>query len=477
MGVKHVRIDQLRIKNWKNVQKGEINLTDSKDRWNLKPRVLGIYGQNGSGKTTVIQVLNILKTLMMGRSLSNKVFDFISTQSDTSELEVVLSITDHKEEMIKVKYYVEFIKIYEKEVNTDLKFDLTNNQSKKTRVGVSKEILSVSYQTKDKKQKMTEIINMDQFDNEIFAPRTKLKMLSGDDKEALNELLICKKMSFESSRSFIFNNKTLDIIREKCNDNFYRSIFDYLVNYANYNLFIIGNEENGLINLNIALPFNFKLQDKSNHHFLGTIAIDLQKTSSIPKDVYDIVKKSICHLNKVLVQLIPNLKIEIEQVGEEIDEKGNAFVKVQLYSERNNIKVSLINESEGIKKIVSILQLLIVMFNNPSTTVAIDELDSGIFEYLLGELVRIISQSAQGQLIFTSHNLRPLETIDKKYVCFTTINSENRYVKMANVARNNNLRNFYFHELLLGGQKEELYEQTNNGAITLAFKEAGGYIE
>ena len=54
-------------------------------------------------------------------------------------------------------------------------------------------------------------------------------------------------------------------------------------------------------------------------------------------------------------------------------------------------------ESEGIKKIVSILQLLIVVYNNDSITVAIDELDSGIFEYLLGEILRIISEKGNGQ--------------------------------------------------------------------------------
>lgn len=35
--------------------------------------------------------------------------------------------------------------------------------------------------------------------------------------------------------------------------------------------------------------------------------------------------------------------------------------------------------------------------------------NGGIFEYLLGELLNIISEKGKGQLIFTSHNLRPLE--------------------------------------------------------------------
>lgn len=113
------------------------------------------------------------------------------------------------------------------------------------------------------------------------------------------------------------------------------------------------------------------------------------------------------------------------------------------------------------------------MYNNPSITVAIDELDSGIFEYLLGELLRIISEKGKGQLIFTSHNLRPLETIDRGFIAFTTTNPEMRYIRMSKVKDNNNLRDFYFRDIVLGEQNEELYEPTNNAEIAFAFREAG----
>lgn len=79
------------------------------------------------------------------------------------------------------------------------------------------------------------------------------------------------------------------------------------------------------------------------------------------------------------------------------------------------------------------MQLLIVVFNRESITVAIEKLDAGVFEYLLGELLRIISEKGKGQLIFTSHNLRPLETLDKNFIAFTT-NPSNRYIKLTNVA-------------------------------------------
>ncbi|MFA7560101.1 MAG: hypothetical protein WCY61_05180 [Sphaerochaeta sp.] len=143
-------------------------------------------------------------------------------------------------------------------------------------------------------------------------------------------------------------------------------------------------------------------------------------------------------------------------------------------SEKNNRAIPLNYESEGIKKIISILQLLIVVYDQPTITVAIDNLDSGIFEYLLGELLRIISEWGKGQLIFTSHNLRPLETLDRGFIAFTTTSPQHRYVRMINVRDTNNLRDFYFRDSMIGEQDEELYEETNNAERALAFREAGG---
>ena len=62
-------------------------------------------------------------------------------------------------------------------------------------------------------------------------------------------------------------------------------------------------------------------------------------------------------------------------------------------------------ESEGIIKIVSILNVLIQAFGNSSICLVIDELDAGIFEYMLGELLDIFNKSAKGQLIlYISHS-------------------------------------------------------------------------
>lgn len=201
--------------------------------------------------------------------------------------------------------------------------------------------------------------------------------------------------------------------------------------------------------------------------------LPLNKPASIPEEATELVKNIIDNMNIVLQQLVPGLTIGVVDLGPAVSKEGKIGRLIQLMSLKNEKAIPFQYESEGIKKIVSILQLLIVVYNNPSITVAIDELDSGIFEYLLGELLNIISEKGKGQLIFTSHNLRPLETIDKGFIAFTTTNPDNRYIRMTNVKVNNNLRDFYYRDIVLGEQSEPVYSPTNNYEIALAFREAG----
>lgn len=178
-------------------------------------------------------------------------------------------------------------------------------------------------------------------------------------------------------------------------------------------------------------------------------------------------------MNIVLSQLVPSLKIDLKNLGDELLQNGTTASKIQLVSPKNNREIPLQYESEGIKKIISILPLLILVYNNNSITVAIDELDSGVFEYLLGEILRIISEKGKGQLIFTSHNLRPLETIDRSFIAFTTTNPDKRYIRLTNLKTSNNLRDFYYRDIILGEQKEPLYDTTHNSEIAFALREAG----
>lgn len=116
--------------------------------------------------------------------------------------------------------------------------------------------------------------------------------------------------------------------------------------------------------------------------------------------------------------------------------------------------------------------LLVDVYAKPGACVAIDEFDSGVFEFLLGEILQVLQDHGKGQLVFTAHNLRPLEVVDKGSLIFTTANPKNRYVPFKGSRESNNLRSQYLRAINLGGQPEVVYEPTNKFAIDGAFFEA-----
>ena len=99
--------------------------------------------------------------------------------------------------------------------------------------------------------------------------------------------------------------------------------------------------------------------------------------------------------------------------------------------------------------------------------------DSGIYEYLLGDCLEVMQDKAKGQLIFTSHNLCPLEILENDSLLYTTVNPENCYIKSSYIKNTQNTRLSYLRTIKLGGQKEKLYNETNIYEMKLAMRRAG----
>lgn len=469
MNVNVVRIENIEIQNFKNVKYGSLKLDNP--RKNYKANILGLYGQNGSGKTALIDALSLLKYLLMGQPVPSKFAECINVDSDKAIFTFMFKIicnNDFNQDEYQVKYKFSIRKDNDENVPNVEQKNL--GQNIKYKVTVFDEILSTSIKNKKLNIKLASIIDTNS--EKPFKPISKYKEIIGNNKNIETNLLVSKKIAEKTSRSFIFSKELLTIIRNNCSQSHYLNIFESLVNYGNFKLFIIDTTNSGLISINAGLPFYFTCEEKG-HKSVGTIILQLNGVSFIPKQALEVVHKLVVSMNIVLKEMVPGLTIDIKELTSQIQENDIETCSIQLLSLKNKKIIPLQYESEGIKKIISILNLLINIYNNSSITVAIDELDAGIFEYLLGELLRIIAEKGKGQLIFTSHNLRPLETLDRGFIAFTTTNPSNRYIRLANVKTNNNLRDFYYRDIIIGEQKEPVYEPTNNSDIALAFKEAG----
>lgn len=457
-----VRITNIAVENFKNVKKGVICLENKKKEY--KASILGVYGQNGSGKTALIDAIALLKNILCGQPVPARYADYINVDAKIAKLSYQFRIK-YDEGSFDVWYDYCL-----KKVEDDNTLNMDENTSQmKYKVEVFDEVLSYAFTSKN--EKIRKGLLIDTRTTEVFAPRAKFAELVGDDKTKNTDLLVNKKYIQTTSRGFIFSREMINNFRKNCHNEAYMAIIEGLMTFGNRELFVINTENSGLISMN-ALPLAFKYKDRKAET-IGNLMLPLNAPSTIPNEAFAVVQKVIGNMNIVLEQIVPGLTIGIKNLGSVMYKDGKPGKSIQLVSLKNSKEIPFQYESEGIKKIVSILQLLIVVYNNSSITVAIDELDAGIFEYLLGELLRIISEKGKGQLIFTSHNLRPLETIDKGFIAFTTTNPENRYIRMVNVKGNNNLRDFYYRDIVLGEQSEQVYYPTNNSEIALAFREAG----
>lgn len=455
-----IRIQRAEINNFQNVEHGSFKFPCNlkNNIFEQESDILGIYGQNGSGKTTFIHALSVLDTLLSGRKLSKETVNYITRDKEYSYFSFEFSMTDFNSHY-KVIYDFTLSK---KEID---EWDEDNDIIP---IMVSQEKIRYSSLINGKWSVLKTLIDSNIEDEKIFKPEARLSELTDKNPEMMDELRIAKKLAIKRSTSFIFSSETQKQIQQ--NDNIFKVILHSLFNFARTNLYIIGNRDSGLITLNAALPFSFKMENEKS---IGSILIRLDSSSYISENTYKIVSGIIEIMNTVLCEIVPGLQVELLNLGKQLMQDGIERINVEMVSVRSNKKIPLRYESEGIKKIISILHMLIAMYNNPSMTLAIDELDSGIFEYLLGEILKIVKESGKGQLIFTSHNLRPLETINKNSILFTTTNPANRYIRLKDVKSNNNLRDFYFHDLILGGQNECIYEPTNSFAIGRALRMAG----
>lgn len=456
-----VRLSSLTLKNIKNVKNGTIvmPLTNERKTEYGKAEILGVYGQNGSGKTAIVDALYFLQAIMIGKKLDQRISDYISTDSLDAEINVEFNIFEG-DVLYEVGYHVILTKLEDRVV---IEREYLNCAINKAGSRTNKNVF-MDYQRT-------------QMDS-VFKPLKRLEELVGKDKEIKMDLIVARKMAEKSNCSYIFGSDSREIFFKK-NDEFgkYTAVIKSLYDFALKDLFVIRSSHSGMISANVLLPMTFRVE-KEKTGWKGDFAVPLTEPAILDAERKDILNEIVEQINTVLYTIIPGMSIEVKDYGKQAMDSGEEGWKVELMSNREGKRTIPIRmESEGIIKIVSILNVLIQAFGNPSICLVIDELDAGIFEYMLGELLDIFNKSAKGQLIFTSHNLRALEMLDKDSIMFSTANPNNRYIHMKNVKGSNNLRSMYIRSITLGGQEENIYEETDSLKIARAFRKAGRRLQ
>lgn len=458
-----VRIIQNELINFKNVEYGQIKYMNYSSVQNeaciSESDIVGIYGQNGSGKTAMVEALDIVKHALSGVEIVYDTYEgILSDQNDT---------------VIKTTFFVE-----QEQEKYRVQYDLAlsvDRQNKKIHLNSERLV----YEEKGrgwKNQRMLEFHNPyydeDAIINDIEPQMESKRIHFFENTGMLKNLAVyCAQKNISIFFNELTSKSFANIEKEQSREKEFVSVVQNLIHFGCGCFQVVKVNQLGAINNNI-IPLNVH-REKGNMITQGCLPLVMNGRGEVPEEIFEQLKPVIDSINIAIKSIIPKLSIELVVNNEEVKPDGKKYMQVEVYSNRDGKRFLTKYESEGIKRIISLLQYLIALYNSSEICLVVDELDSGIFEYLLGEMLGMMMDEAKGQLIFTSHNLRVLEKLPNKNIICSTTNPKNRYIRLVGVEKNHNRRDFYIRTITLGGQKEELYDEAELQAMGYAFRRAG----
>ena len=466
-----VRIVEAEILNFKNVERGTVqfaNYSAVQRRAALeKTDIEGIYGQNGSGKTALVEALAILRDILGGTPVKAQTYgELIAPDGSTA---------------FRLKFFIEAgSKKYLADYHVNLLLPQQETSSSEFLPLFQEDLAYFTRGTTWKGKRQLSVKNT-YYDTDALLGQSAPSIIQTPAAAFANVPLLNasdKLILIGSQRgtSVFFNGylekqlASLEPLEEDAAD--LHNILSALHMFAFVNFQVVKVNQLGAINLKTFLPLMIHEKTKSGISH-SNIMLSL-KEDNIDEEAYQLLQNALPSLNIALSALVPNLKVEIRETERTI-QYNKTYIHVSIEAVRNGKRFSIRYESEGIQRIISLLSYLIALYNDPQICLVVDEFDDGIFEYLLGELIGVLGKEARGQLIFTSHNLRVLEKLDYRRILCTTTNPRNRYIHLTGVGANNNKRDFYIRSITIGGQQEELYDDADLGNISASFRRAYSY--
>ena len=414
----------VKAKNFKSLKDIEFNLNKTKTKTN---QFISIYGENGSGKTNIVELFKFLQQSAMARAI------------DIAMNKLPKEFFKMQEEMAD-KIPTEIRQIFQ------LSLDL-----KEYRMLDEKEETEIEYGFKINNKEGFYYIK---FNNEII--EEKLYYIAGKQRTYLFEL---KK---EDNKIIKTLNKNI-FMNDKYNEELIDEIDKYWGKYSFLSLlsFEMVEKNKEYIDNNISKNITEvidKIWEMTVHVDKGISKImtaSLEKVKKLDNIQRGFVEKNqLNELNKyenVLNIFFTQAYADIKEVRYNITEKEDKIYYELYFNKMIGGKIKSIPskmESEGTRRILNQFDTLIGSLLGE--TVIIDEIDNGIHDVLMKNIIMSIKDEITGQLIITTHNTLLLEILPKEYIYILstdyngnkTINSIKDYgIK---IQKNNNARDLYF---------------------------------
>ena len=358
------------------------------------PYVKAIYGTNGTGKSTIIQTLNFYTQSILDD-------DYIRVSNSNLEISRLIN---QKTQKGRVSIYFT--------VKGSSKPDIFHHLIEYSMDGkkgyISKEELSYcNGQTWGDANNETTLFEVKQgniiFLSDELKEDKKYQIVSRSNNLLTNQSLI--KLAFYT----LFNQD--GTIERNALNRFERGVL-------------------GVVSL--LMRFSFFVDEKDTHRITWNAMARMIETGASKELTFDdfrygfVVDNEIdevsvmefdkyCQLIKKEEKFIKIFKPELKRIEVDKDPKGkDIYVCSKIFVYSDGTKVTSEYESNGIKKLMKLFNCL----NNASMggISFIDEFDSNIHDVYLCKLIEYFVHYTKGQLVFTTHNLGPMQVLGESKI-------------------------------------------------------------
>ena len=481
--MKIFRLLELRLVNITSIEKGTVQFPECtllrKDPFaleDLRGSFTGVYGQNGSGKTTILLSLSALSSFIkngwIGRMpngfATHSFAGLITKGKDKGSIGVTILIKED-EDIVLVDYGIELYNapnnagpLVAKETIEARKFDLDTNTYKSYLPA-----LSIDYLHDD----FSEI----HYDGIYHRNgNTGTYYTDKNDIGSMGPLLGRKYSNAQIGLSFLFSNVYIQSLLGSELDKRKQmgSLLNALLDHFAKSVFFYGPKNDAFQAVGAGTLIGAaKVEENATiHDYRGNFPF--VENLLVPKSSLPQYRSLTSQVNLLLGAAIPGFSLRLMERPQGKDLQGNPVVGITWFRVLGKGEIPVRLESNGIQKLIMLASAFVLASGNPSVWLFIDEFDSGVFEKLLSQLAKAFLETGKGQILFTAHNLRCLEVLPVNHVVFTTANPKNRFVTFKGLKPSNNLRDQYIRALTLGGQSEPLSKEPEIIDIERALYEA-----
>lgn len=380
----------LKVENFRSLKSFE---ADFRDRSGAPKNLVLIYGENGSGKTNLVEAFNVLKSLNRSMNLQKLLIEILSQNATSSDDQKMDS--DSLVKMITSKFDMRQILSDSRTCGSDGDIILEFGFS----IDGDKGVYRIVYGDELKEESLYFLLNEKSgFNFKIASPKKyQISSIAFPSQEYQKSLKINieKYWGTNTLLSIIYNDlydSNSTYMRESLSASFFR-VVQFFKTFA------------------LSLKRDGKRDEINGMDILASL-----DSGEIAKSELSFLEKKQQILQATFTALFSDIKDVYYKTTE--NDKGvlhyDLFFKKMIGGEL--LDISFKDESLGTKNLLKIFPYFFPAIMGQ--TAIIDEADTGIHDLLFAQLIEGITPNIDGQLIMTTHNTSIMQRVDRSAIHF-----------------------------------------------------------